>query len=64
VLIHVGFAMSKISEQDALDQMPHAESVGRSGSGYARKFKATAWKTQRTRKPREALKTSLPKDRA
>jgi len=30
VLIHVGFAMSKISEQDALDQMHTLQSLGES----------------------------------
>ena len=29
VLVHVGFAMSKISEEQALDQLQHADHAGR-----------------------------------
>jgi hydrogenase expression/formation protein HypC len=32
VLIHVGFAMSKISERDALDQMRTLEALGETGA--------------------------------
>src|ERR1700684_574500 len=32
VLIHVGFAMSKISEKDALDQLPPLELLGESAA--------------------------------
>ena len=36
VLIHVGFAMSKISEADALDQIAHAHGTRRERSGDGR----------------------------
>ena len=42
VLIHVGFAMSKISEQDALDQTAHAHRAGRERRPPWRKCAATA----------------------
>ena len=39
VLIHVGFAMSKVSEEDALDQTPHAHATGRNGRCLRRSAK-------------------------
>ena len=45
VLIHVGFAMSKISEQDALDQMNTLRACWARLTEPCRKSRATAWRT-------------------
>jgi len=53
VLIHVGFAMSKISEQDALDQMRTLRALGEAEAAM-QEIQGYGLETQRTRKPREA----------
>ena len=42
VLIHVGFAMSKISEEEALDQLRDFNAARRTAKPRWRRFKATA----------------------
>ena len=51
VLIHVGFAMSKISEQDAMEQMQTLDDAGRKRSRPCRRFAATASKMDERPKP-------------
>ncbi len=44
VLIHVGYAMSKISEQDAAGTDAHPRNARRTRCRYCRRFAATDWR--------------------
>ena len=54
VLIHVGFAMSKISEEDAIDQMRTLTDAGRSEAAMQEVRRLWLGQMLKTRKPREA----------
>ena len=60
VLIHVGFAMSKISEEDALDQLRMLTDLGESEAAMeeVQGYGLGEWRRQRTRPARESIRRS------
>ena len=64
VLIHVGFAMSKISEADAREQMETLSMLGESDGGRRRGERATASATTTTGGGTNEVRRRIPRRRA